>query len=233
MTSVVACPARSECQHSWRRPGALVIIFIAHVPCRARKARVKVVLGTDAVAGAHGRYAEEFIYRVQDGGDSPMDALLSGTSVAAESLGWRTGSVRWRRGRRRIWWPWMGTRSTTSTAGPAGSVRDENMEGCIRMHRRRIHSGHHDHRFRSEEHTSELQSPCNLVCRLLLEKKIPYVAGNFVSAPSGASIRPMKERWGGGARSGKSCKAGKSTFFFLADGSPLLFSLPPSTSLPH
>src|SRR5256885_9407938 len=34
---------------------------------------------------------------------------------------------------------------------------------------------HDDHvapvRDRSEEHTSELQSPCNLVCRLLLEKK--------------------------------------------------------------
>src|SRR5256885_773377 len=29
-----------------------------------------------------------------------------------------------------------------------------------------------DQLFRSEEHTSELQSPCNLVCRLLLEKKI-------------------------------------------------------------
>src|SRR5256885_4083630 len=28
-----------------------------------------------------------------------------------------------------------------------------------------------NHRGRSEEHTSELQSPCNLVCRLLLEKK--------------------------------------------------------------
>src|SRR2546426_3198217 len=27
------------------------------------------------------------------------------------------------------------------------------------------------HKARSEEHTSELQSPCNLVCRLLLEKK--------------------------------------------------------------
>src|SRR2546426_2563022 len=27
------------------------------------------------------------------------------------------------------------------------------------------------HQSRSEEHTSELQSPCNLVCRLLLEKK--------------------------------------------------------------
>src|SRR5256885_12229061 len=28
---------------------------------------------------------------------------------------------------------------------------------------------------RSEEHTSELQSPCNLVCRLLLEKKKNYL----------------------------------------------------------
>src|SRR5256885_11990270 len=28
-----------------------------------------------------------------------------------------------------------------------------------------------NYRIRSEEHTSELQSPCNLVCRLLLEKK--------------------------------------------------------------
>src|SRR5256885_6050691 len=28
---------------------------------------------------------------------------------------------------------------------------------------------------RSEEHTSELQSPCNLVCRLLLEKKKSYL----------------------------------------------------------
>src|SRR5256885_5036041 len=28
---------------------------------------------------------------------------------------------------------------------------------------------------RSEEHTSELQSPCNLVCRLLLEKKKTYI----------------------------------------------------------
>src|SRR5688500_20338618 len=30
---------------------------------------------------------------------------------------------------------------------------------------------HRVRRVRSEEHTSELQSPCNLVCRLLLEKK--------------------------------------------------------------
>src|SRR5256885_11343082 len=31
-------------------------------------------------------------------------------------------------------------------------------------------------RLRSEEHTSELQSPCNLVCRLLLEKKKPHTS---------------------------------------------------------
>src|SRR5256885_13249169 len=31
------------------------------------------------------------------------------------------------------------------------------------------------HLKRSEEHTSELQSPCNLVCRLLLEKKKRYL----------------------------------------------------------
>jgi imidazolonepropionase-like amidohydrolase len=69
--------------------------LVAEVLRRARKAHVKVVLGTDAVAGAHGRNAEEFIYRVRDGGDTPMDALLSGTSVAAESLGMadRIGSL--------------------------------------------------------------------------------------------------------------------------------------------
>jgi imidazolonepropionase-like amidohydrolase len=54
---------------------------------RARARHIKIVFGTDAVSGAHGRNAEEFIYRVQDGHEKPMDALLSGTSVAAEALG--------------------------------------------------------------------------------------------------------------------------------------------------
>ncbi|HUK16769.1 MAG TPA: amidohydrolase family protein [Bryobacteraceae bacterium] len=53
----------------------------------ARARHVKIVFGTDAVSGAHGRNAEEFIYRVQDAHDRPMDAILSATSVAAESLG--------------------------------------------------------------------------------------------------------------------------------------------------
>ena len=61
--------------------------LVADVLRRARKALVKISLGTDAVAGSHGRNAEEFIYRVKDGGDKPMDALMSGTSVAADSLG--------------------------------------------------------------------------------------------------------------------------------------------------
>ena len=61
--------------------------LVADVLKRARKHHVKVVLGTDGVAGAHGRNAEEFIYRVKDGGDTAMEAMTSGMSVAAESLG--------------------------------------------------------------------------------------------------------------------------------------------------
>src|SRR3989454_3880655 len=44
-----------------------------------------------------------------------------------------------------------------------------------RRHRQRVEEDDRRRRGRrrgrSEEHTSELQSPCNLVCRLLLEKK--------------------------------------------------------------
>src|SRR2546426_7804147 len=38
-------------------------------------------------------------------------------------------------------------------------------------------------RWRSEEHTSELQSPCNLVCRLLLEKKKKKKQVHSLAAP--------------------------------------------------
>src|SRR5258708_18626767 len=46
---------------------------------------LKIVFGTDAVAGAHGRNAEEFIDRVRAGQD-PMDTLVAANSRAAESL---------------------------------------------------------------------------------------------------------------------------------------------------
>jgi imidazolonepropionase-like amidohydrolase len=54
---------------------------------RARAHHVKIVFGTDAVAGAHGRNAEEFVYRVKEAGEQPMDVLVSATSMSAESLG--------------------------------------------------------------------------------------------------------------------------------------------------
>ena len=41
--------------------------------------------GTDAVAGAHGRNFEELIYRVTEGGQDPMDAIVSATSRAGVS----------------------------------------------------------------------------------------------------------------------------------------------------
>jgi imidazolonepropionase-like amidohydrolase len=50
---------------------------------------LKIVFGTDAVAGAHGRNAEEFIYRVQAGQDA-MDAMVAANSRAAESLNLQT-----------------------------------------------------------------------------------------------------------------------------------------------
>jgi imidazolonepropionase-like amidohydrolase len=57
--------------------------------------RLKVVFGTDAVAGAHGRNAEEFIDRVHDAGVDPMSAMVSANSLAAEAMriGDRIGSI--------------------------------------------------------------------------------------------------------------------------------------------
>src|SRR5262245_35958525 len=47
---------------------------------------LKLVLGTDAVAGAHGRNADELIARVREGDQKPLDAITSATSLAAKSL---------------------------------------------------------------------------------------------------------------------------------------------------
>jgi imidazolonepropionase-like amidohydrolase len=48
---------------------------------------LKLIMGTDATAGAHGQNAREVVYRVQIGGQAPMDALIGTTSLAAEALG--------------------------------------------------------------------------------------------------------------------------------------------------
>ena len=51
---------------------------------------LKIVFGTDALAGSHGRNAEEFIDRVRDCGVDPMAAMVSANSLAAEALGLST-----------------------------------------------------------------------------------------------------------------------------------------------
>jgi imidazolonepropionase-like amidohydrolase len=48
---------------------------------------LKIVFGSDAVAGAHGRNAEEFIDRVNNAGMDPMRAMMSANSYAAEAMG--------------------------------------------------------------------------------------------------------------------------------------------------
>jgi imidazolonepropionase-like amidohydrolase len=55
----------------------------------------KVVFSTDATAGAHGRNAEELIGRVEHCGQTPMAALVSANSLAAEAIGMsdRIGSL--------------------------------------------------------------------------------------------------------------------------------------------
>src|SRR5256885_12191973 len=49
--------------------------------------------------------------------------------------------------------------------------------------------GHHG---RSEEHTSELQSPCNLVCRLLLDKKKTTSRVSHATAWMGSMMRSLR-----------------------------------------
>ena len=61
----------------------LVLAVFQHA---LQRPKLRIVFGTDAVAGAFGRNWEELIYRVQTGGQAPMAALVSATSLAAQSL---------------------------------------------------------------------------------------------------------------------------------------------------
>ena len=55
---------------------------------RALKVRgLKIVFGSDALAGSHGRNAEEFIDRVRDAGMDPLAAMTSANSLGAEAMG--------------------------------------------------------------------------------------------------------------------------------------------------
>src|SRR5256885_2402133 len=63
-----------------------------------------------------------------------------------------------------------GPRPSASGACPAASSTSARRRGTPCCGRSPRNAGSRSP-WRSEEHTSELQSPCNLVCRLLLEKK--------------------------------------------------------------
>jgi imidazolonepropionase-like amidohydrolase len=66
---------------------AAVPVNLAMFKQALKQPGLKIVMGTDAGAGAHGRNADEVIGRVRDGGQRPMDALIGVTSLAAEALG--------------------------------------------------------------------------------------------------------------------------------------------------
>src|SRR5256885_4185756 len=62
------------------------------------------------------------------------------------------------------------TRGTPGSTLPSSAISDMPPTAAVPVCAATI-EGRCMRRPRSEEHTSELQSPCNLVCRLLLEKK--------------------------------------------------------------
>src|SRR5256885_8327595 len=73
-----------------------------------------------------------------------------------------------------------------------GDFLHHGAPGDRRLARARVPRDRAGRGARSEEHTSELQSPCNLVCRLLLEKKKEHthVSITFTAPPVSVSIIP-------------------------------------------
>ncbi len=76
----------------WRK---LIPMYHEFIQRALRIPGLKIVFGTDALAGSHGGNAEEFIDRVRDGGVDPMAAMVSANSLGAEALGMATqiGSI--------------------------------------------------------------------------------------------------------------------------------------------
>src|ERR1022692_4845969 len=80
---------------------------------------------------------------------------------------------------------------------------------------------------RSEEHTSELQSPCNLVCRLLLEKK--NHPSDCLNRPSRRTTAPVKA-----PRPWPYSSLSRSYFFFFLNNRATteIYPLPQPAPLP-
>src|ERR1039457_3404087 len=96
---------------------------------------------------------------------------------------------------------------------------------------------------RSEEHTSELQSPCNLVCRLLLEKKKRTATG-CLAVRLGFPAPPPADRLGGvdralrvagtcaWRRGALNSRAGCPIFFFNDTATTEIYTLSLHDALP-
>lgn len=65
----------------------LIVVHQEFIKRAMRIPGLKIVYGTDAVAGAHGRNAEDFIHRVRDSEVDPMSVMVSANSLGAEALG--------------------------------------------------------------------------------------------------------------------------------------------------
>src|ERR1022692_1730271 len=89
-----------------------------------------------------------------------------------------------------------------------------------------------DCEFRSEEHTSELQSPCNLVCRLLLEKKKEHSKSpQRATHRRGVMDSPSPKTMISGTEARSSMKCHEVVFFFLMIRRPPRSTLFPYTTL--
>src|SRR3989475_9302422 len=66
---------------------------------------------------------------------------------------------------------WVKSRNERNPRSQLPAVRPGTLGGLPALSRRKVGTTSSHHGPRSEEHTSELQSQSNLVCRLLLEKK--------------------------------------------------------------
>ena len=65
----------------------LIVVHQEFIKRAMRIPGLKIVYGTDAVAGAHGRNAEDFVHRVRDSEVDPMSVMVSANSLGAEALG--------------------------------------------------------------------------------------------------------------------------------------------------
>src|SRR5256885_8616952 len=114
-------------------------------------------------------------------GTSAKAMASAGSRPATASSAWSPTGVR-------CWWAWpmrncapscpecssLETVALGQRRMPVAGRRATELDGRAQAPVAALHLHHHlavQGVGRSEEHTSELQSPCNLVCRLLLEKK--------------------------------------------------------------